>query len=189
MMGLIPRLRRGCSKSSSSAACERPFFVIGERAAQHPGLVTRMLEEGHSVENHTQHHSSWFCTYSPAHLRRELAAAQEAIKAAGAPAPTLFRAPAGVRSPWLEPVLCELGLRLTSWSRRGFDTSQRSPSVVLQRLTGGLRAGEILLLHDGNAGTSNDGQPMVLEVLDPLLDHITELGLSVRPLDPAFKRH
>src|ERR1035438_8316320 len=33
------------------------FFVVGERAEQHPELVRRALAEGHLVENHTWSHS------------------------------------------------------------------------------------------------------------------------------------
>ncbi len=158
------------------------FFLIGERASLHPKLVSQIVAAGHGVENHTQHHSSWFCTYTLKQLRRECMTAQQAICDAGAPAPTRFRAPAGVRSPWLQPVLSQMGLELTSWSRRGFDTSQRDPGRVLRRLTQGLSAGEILLLHDGNAATTDDGEPMVLKVLEPLLDQIEAMNLTARQL-------
>ena len=40
---------------------------------------------------------------------------------------------------------------LVSWTRRGFDTVRREPAGVLARLCDGLAAGDILLLHDGNA--------------------------------------
>src|SRR5207244_941541 len=65
--------------------------------------------------------------------------------------PPLFRAPAGLRNPFLEPVLARLDLRLTSWTRRGFDTVSHSADVVFGRLTHHLKGGDILLLHDGHA--------------------------------------
>lgn len=161
------------------------FFLIGEKASAHPELVHQIINSGHQVENHTQHHSSWFCTFLPKQLFDEISEAQIAITTAGAPRPTHFRAPAGVRSPWLQPVLKHLGLELTSWSRRGFDTSQTDPKRVLRRLTRNLSAGEILLLHDGNAGITSKGATMVLEVLPPLLDEIDRLGFKVQALSPA----
>lgn len=159
------------------------FFLIGERAAAHPDLVRQIIDQGHHVENHTQHHSSWFCTFLPNRLFHEIREAQVCITKAGVPRPSRFRAPAGVRSPWLQPVLRHLGLELTSWSRRGFDTSQPDPKRVLRRLTRDLSGGEILLLHDGNAGSTTHGATMILEVLPPLLDEIDRLGLKVLPLD------
>ena len=60
-----------------------------------------------------------------------------------------FRAPAGFRSPLLDPVLAKCGMRYVSWTRRGYDAVRRDPRGVLQRLTRGLVAGDVLVLHDG----------------------------------------
>jgi peptidoglycan/xylan/chitin deacetylase (PgdA/CDA1 family) len=83
--------------------------------------------------------------------------------------PTFFRAPAGLRNPFLAPVLHREGLTLASWTRRGFDTRERDAARVLQRLTRGLAAGDILLLHDGNAARDAQGRPVILDVLPALL--------------------
>jgi hypothetical protein len=73
-----------------------------------------------------------------------------------------FARPAGLRNPFLAPVLHRLGLTLASWTRRGFDTRERDPQGVLQRLVRGLAAGDILLLHDGNAARDRGGRPVIL---------------------------
>jgi peptidoglycan/xylan/chitin deacetylase (PgdA/CDA1 family) len=80
-----------------------------------------------------------------------------------------FRAPAGLRNPFLDPVLARLGLRLASWSARGFDTRIGDVERVKNRLLRGLRAGAILLLHDGNAARTPGGTPVILEVLPTVL--------------------
>lgn len=161
------------------------FFLIGARAAEHPELVRQILQRGHAVQNHTHLHSSWFCTYSPRHLERELRSAQRALIDAGAPSPDQFRAPAGVRSPWLQPVLHRLGLRLVTWTHRGFDTSQPDPERVYERLTHRLLPGSILLLHDGNAARDEQGRPVVLTVLPRLLDELDRRGLEACPVLPT----
>ena len=79
--------------------------------------------------------------------------------------PRFFRAPAGLRNPFLEPVLARESLQLVSWTRRGFDTVNGSARAVLGRLTRRLRAGDILLLHDGHAARTAAGTPVILEVL------------------------
>ena len=92
--------------------------------------------------------------------------------------PTAFRAPAGLRNPFLDPVLHRLGLNLVSWTRRGFDTRERDPARVLARLTRGLAGGDILLLHDGHAARSrSSAAPVVLDVLPPLLAALRDAGL------------
>jgi len=93
-------------------------------------------------------------------------------------APRFFRAPMGLRSPLLDPVLAKCGLHYVSWTRRGFDAIHRDPKKVLQRLAGGLAAGDILLLHDNGYSRTRDGTPVVLAVLPELLDRIQAQGLK-----------
>jgi hypothetical protein len=73
-------------------------------------------------------------------------------------------------------------LALTSWTRRGFDTVDRRPERIAQRLTRGLQAGDILLFHDGNAARDQSGNPVVLETLARVLDTLDVLGLGSGPL-------
>ena len=102
-------------------------------------------------------------------MRAEVERAQQSIAAATGQEPRFFRAPAGLRNPFLEGVLATLDLSLVSWTRRGFDTVAREPGLVLARLTRNLAAGDILLLHDGHAARTATGTPVVLEVLPGLL--------------------
>lgn len=153
------------------------FFCIGERAARRPDLCREIVERGHAVENHTQHHGHGFSLLGPRGLAREILSAQETLTSVTGQAPRFFRAPAGLRSPLLEPVLSRLDLRLATWTRRGFDTRARNPGRVTRRLTRGLAAGDILLLHDGNAARAPDGEPMVIRVLPDLLRDIAASGL------------
>lgn len=159
------------------------FFCVGRRARRHPAVVARIVAEGHGVENHSDRHSNAFWFYPPGRLGRELEAAQRALReAGGGPAPTWFRAPAGIRSPWLQGALAGSALRLASWTRRGFDTVARDPARVLERLTDGLADGDVLLLHDGSAARTAAGVPVVLEALPGLLDALERAGLAAEPL-------
>jgi len=83
--------------------------------------------------------------------------------------PHYFRAPAGLRNVFLDFVLQKLGLCLVSWTRRGFDTRQRNARIVLDSLCRNLKAGDILLLHDGNAALTHQGNAVIVEVLPVLL--------------------
>ncbi len=153
------------------------FFCIGKRADKHPDLVREIVRQGHSVENHTYHHSPFFAFSGLARLGREIDRNQEALEALTARAPIYFRPPAGVRSPLLEPVLASRGLHLATWSRRGFDTTDRNAHRVSGRLLAGLTADSILLLHDGNAARTRNHRPIVLEVLPRVLDALEERDL------------
>lgn len=161
------------------------FFCIGTRAQQHPALCREIVRRGHAVENHSQHHRHNFSLMGPRGIRNELLLAQETLAGITGRRPQFFRAPAGLRNPLLDPVLAALGLRLASWTRRGFDTRTADPEVLLRRLAKDLRAGDILLLHDGNAARTPSGVPAILQVLPPLLERAAAQGLRTVTLGQA----
>jgi peptidoglycan/xylan/chitin deacetylase (PgdA/CDA1 family) len=162
------------------------FFCVGRKAAAQPALLRDMIAAGHSVENHSYGHSWLFACYGLGALRREATAAQDAIARITGRPPRFFRAPMGLRSPLLDPVLAAMGLRYVSWTRRGFDTVCRDPGLVLRRLTAGVSAGDVLLLHDGGSARGADGRPVVLAVLPLLLRELAARGLRAVSLPEAL---
>ncbi len=154
------------------------FFCIGKNVARYPDLCREIVRRGHAVENHSDQHWWHFALLGVAGFTRELRAAQETIAGVTGQAPLFFRAPAGLRSPLLDPALCRVGLRLASWTRRGFDTVERNPDTVLRRLLSNLQGGDILLVHDGNAARTATGQPVILAVLPQVLSAIRAAGLT-----------
>ncbi len=162
------------------------FFCIGERVERYPDLAREIAERGHSIENHSQHHRHNFSLLGPRAMRTEIARAQESISHATGQAPHFFRAPAGLRNPFLDPILNDLDLRLASWTRRGFDTVNGHADTVYRRLATSLRGGDILLMHDGNAALGNSGVPVILDVLPRLLDALQERGLTPVTLRAAL---
>lgn len=154
------------------------FFCIAERASRHPKLTREMVARGHSVQNHSHRHRHNFSLLGPAALAREITRAQQVLTEISGTRPSCFRAPAGFRNVFLDPVLHREGLSLVSWTRRGFDTREHDPERVLARLTHKLAGGDILLLHDGHAMASWDsGRPIVLDVLSRLLAQCRDAGL------------
>jgi peptidoglycan/xylan/chitin deacetylase (PgdA/CDA1 family) len=156
------------------------FFCIGERAARYPQLVREIVAAGHGVENHSLRHRHDFALLGLRQYCREIGAAQDLLRELTGSAPRFFRAPAGLRNPFLDPALARLALQLVSWTRRGFDTRNGDAADVLARLTHALAPGDILLLHDGHAARTPAGVPVVLEVLPRLLDALAESRL--RPI-------
>jgi peptidoglycan-N-acetylglucosamine deacetylase len=162
------------------------FFCIGERVQRYAGLTREMARRGHSVENHSQRHLNSFSLLGPRSLVAEIERAQDTIGITTGQPPLFFRAPAGLRNPFLDPVLTRLGLRLASWTRRGFDTVSTSVEAVLGKLTRDLGAGDILLLHDGHAALTVTGVPVILEVLPRLLDALAAAELTPVTLRAAL---
>jgi peptidoglycan/xylan/chitin deacetylase (PgdA/CDA1 family) len=165
------------------AGARATFFCIGRRAAAHPDLTAEIARRGHRVENHSHTHPHLFACYPWGALRREIERAQDAIAETAGCRPRLFRAPAGLRNPLLDGVLHRNGLRLVSWTRRGFDAIARDPESIARRLLQGLAPGDILLLHDGLTVRERGGNRQVLEILPRVLDALAARRLRSVPVE------
>jgi peptidoglycan/xylan/chitin deacetylase (PgdA/CDA1 family) len=170
-----------------AAGAKASFFCIGRYAERHPALCQEIVARGHSVENHGDSHSWIFALFGMGRMRADISAAQEKLaKISGRP-PQFFRPTAGLRNPLLDPVLSRLGLKLATWTRRPYDTSEGDPQVVYDRLVANLAAGDILLLHDGHAALTPVGEPVILAVLPRLLKLFAERRLNPVTLPAALK--
>ena len=147
------------------AGARATFFVVGKRGAAQRPLLREIVRRGHRLGNHTWSHPTGFFFLGPKALRLQIARTQDLLGEEAGEPPLWFRAPAGIRSPLLEPLLARAGLRLASWTRRGFDTVERNPETVARRLTRGLAAGDVLLLHDAGP-VALKALPGVLQAMD-----------------------
>lgn len=129
------------------------FFCVGKHAAAQTDLIRRMRDEGHAIGNHTQDHKKlgWLGRRA---IEHQIDAAQASIASAGVPAPVLFRAPHGVKSPLLRGILQQRGLSLCAWSHDIQDFQRPGVSRLIKRANPGLRAGEVVLMHDGGGDRS-----------------------------------
>ena len=168
-----------------AANAHATFFCIGTAVETHPRLAREIVRRGHAIENHSYAHRHHFSLMGPNQLRNEIMRAQNVISDVTGQSPVYFRAPAGLRSPLLDPVLQSLNLQLVSWTRRGFDTVATDPGKVLKKLERNLSAGDILLLHDGNPASCANGKPMVLDVLPKLLGTLQTMSLHAVSLRNA----
>lgn len=169
----------------AAAGARATFFCIGQRVRRHAALAREIVRRGHHIENHTESHPHAFAAYGWRRMAAQVAGGQRSIAGVTGRAPHFFRAVAGLRNPFLDPILARHGLRLAAWTRRGYDTREGDAATVLARLTRRLAAGDVLLLHDGNAARTAQGQPVVLAVLPPLLAALRAQGLRSVPLADA----
>jgi Predicted xylanase/chitin deacetylase len=126
------------------------FFVKGSLAAQRPDLVTTILAGSHSVENHSQTHPSGaFWCLPPKAIESQIDTCGAALEAITGTRPRLFRAPVGMKNPFVHPILARRGMMLVGWSVRGFDSFGEDVERVVQRIVPRVRAGSIVVMHQG----------------------------------------
>jgi peptidoglycan-N-acetylglucosamine deacetylase len=125
------------------------FFVIGRRAAAHPGLVAEILRRGHEVAHHTHTHPArTFWSAGPKRVRTELDQALAAMQPAGA-RPRWFRPPVGIKNFFLGQELARRGLENVGWNIRSYDSRSDDPAQVASRVMARVRPGSIVLMHEG----------------------------------------
>lgn len=169
-----------------AAGARASFFCIGWRARANPALCREIVSRGHRVENHGDSHSNAFSLFGPRRMRADIAAAQATLSDITGQVPLFFRPTAGLRNPFLEPVLADLDLQLAAWTRRPYDTRDGRARQVLQRLTRDLGPGDILLLHDGHAALTPEGQPVIVATLPALLDTLKAQQLRTVTLQQSL---
>lgn len=164
------------------------FFVKGARALAHPELVAAMAAAGHEVANHSHDHpSATFWCLPPAAIAREIDRCNDAIASIlGAP-PRRFRAPVGMKNPFVHPHLARRGMTLVAWSARGFDgVDGFDLDATVARTLRDARPGAIVLLHQGVRG--RDGSPASAACIAKVLDGLAARGLRcVIPANEALR--
>jgi peptidoglycan/xylan/chitin deacetylase (PgdA/CDA1 family) len=158
------------------------FFVIGARGEAHPHLITEILMRGHEVANHTFHHRSgsiWAA--GPKTIAREIDDCAALLRPTPQRPARFFRAPAGLKSPFLHPVLRARGLQLIGWRARGFDTIRRDATAVARAISKQVRPGAIILLHEGHHQAH-------AESIAATVREVSEAGFRFVVPDPAQLR-
>lgn len=140
------------------------FYVIGERAKNHPNIIRRIVNEGHEVGNHTWNHPN-LTKLSDSQVRSELNRTRDAIVSASGVQPRTMRPPYGALSQrQREWIYREYGYPTVMWDVDPLDWKKPGPSVVANRLIQGTRNGSILLVHDLHS-SSVDAMPQTVDRL------------------------
>ena len=127
------------------------FFVVGPNARRYPGIMKRMVAEGHEIGNHTMTHGN-LSKMSNAQIRKELDGCRDAIIASCGVNPRIMRAPYGALQSSQKLFIKETwGYPNIHWSVDPEDWKRPGPSVVANRITSRTRAGGIVLVHDIHA--------------------------------------
>lgn len=151
------------------------FFCIGKRVEAHPQLIHRMYDAGHLIGNHSFYHRATFDLQTPAAIGTELQTTDQAIARAIGVKPIYFRPPFGVTNPMVASAVRKGKYKTIGWSIRSLDTVVKDRARLLRRITGSLKAGDIILLHDHGHCTA--------DILTDLIKQISALGLKIVRVD------
>ncbi|MEU8421569.1 polysaccharide deacetylase family protein [Micromonospora sp. NPDC048835] len=158
------------------------FCVVGENAQNHPDLLQSIVNDGHTLCNHSWHHDVGLGARSADAIRSDLLRTNAAIRAAVPNAPIVwYRQPGGA---WTYPVVSvarQLGMTPLHWSVDPSDWELPGASKITATVVTQAEPGSVVLLHD--AGGDRQG---TVEALRRMLPDLTaRFELEALPTDPT----
>jgi peptidoglycan/xylan/chitin deacetylase (PgdA/CDA1 family) len=153
------------------------FFVVGEQVERRPSLVAEILAAGHAVELHGHRHRNML-RVAPTAIAGDLDRGAAIVADATGRAPLLHRAPLGIYSPAGLAVVRRRGWTPTLWSRWGRDWRRGATAdAIAADAAGGVRAGDVVLLHDADYYSAPDSWRRTVAALPAILDSVGAAGL------------
>lgn len=125
------------------------FFLVGENAEKFPAVVQQILDEGHTIGNHTHNHLNGFKTSLEKYLKNVDECAHHVSS-------TLFRPPYGKLTRSQGKSLIANGYRIIMWDVLSYDFDKTiSPEQCANNVIKHLSAGSIVVLHDSEKAEKN----------------------------------
>ncbi len=156
------------------------FFMLGRQVERHPNIARRVAAEGHEIGNHSYSHRIYLYRGGLV-TQREMQAAQEAIIKTTGVRPRFSRPPCGVRTPAYFSVARQMNLRTVQWTVAGMDWKNLRATQIAREVLKNVRAGSIILLHDGDSTSRRDRMETVL-ALPLIVARLKGRGLKIVPL-------
>ncbi len=154
------------------------FFLVGNYLKTAPELVRRMVEEGHTVANHTASHPDMSRLGDRAVFSEELQSLERQYKdLTGQDMVKFYRPPQGKYSEQNLQMAKEMGYYTFFWSLAYVDwyvDKQPTREEALSKLTSRIHPGAIVLLHSTSSTNA--------AVLDELLTKWESMGYTFAPL-------
>lgn len=154
------------------------FFCVGQQMKQFPEITKRLVNEGHTVGNHTFSHNEQFGFFSTKKVIEELQNTNALCKELIGKELLLFRPPFGVTNPRIKKAIDSVGLQSIGWSVRSLDTTSKSSAKIFQSIKNTVSQGDVILLHDTSEKT--------VVILEQLLVYLKEQNFELVSIPTLF---
>ena len=159
----------------SNAGAKAAFFALGRMALLHPGLVERIVLEGHDLGNHGFDHRR-LDRMSSAKALGQIEKTADILEKITSKRPVLFRPPYGRFDPRFKKWMGITGNRMVLWNLMSYDFDETDTDHLVRRIESRLSPGSLIVLHDGLRGTP------LLSALPGVLTAIRFRGLTAESL-------
>ncbi len=176
--GPTPEITNWVLETLKQFNAKATFFCIGSNIEKHPEIFQNILNSGHAIGNHTQHHVKGWKTKTKAYLK-EVDIAQSVINLEPKNQDYLFRPPYGQIKPKQGKKLIELGYKIIMWDVLSFDWEQEiSEEKCLDNVISKSKKGSIIVFHDSIKASKN-----LTFVLPKVLEIFSKKGYKFKALE------
>ncbi|AJY75724.1 polysaccharide deacetylase family protein [Paenibacillus beijingensis] len=161
------------------------FFIVGQRAKEHPEMVRRIVREGHAIGNHSYNHMV-FSNLSQHKFSLQIAKTESILKSIVGFAPRYIRPPYGEITPGQLEWARKHGYYIVNWNVDSEDWRSISSGRVLQNIKRTLTPGSIVLQHAGG-GVGEDLSGTV-KALPELIGYLRQKGYEIVTLPELLGR-
>jgi len=156
---------------------------VGNYMEKNADLVRRMVDEGHTVGNHTMHHYDMSKLTTQEAFSRELQELEALYKEiTGQDMEKYYRPPQGIYSQENLKMAQELGYKTVFWSLAYVDwnnDAQPSREEAFRKLLPRTHPGAVVLLHSTSQTNA--------QILDELIEKWKEAGYSFGTMEELFR--
>ncbi len=157
------------------------FFCIGKNVQDNPNLFNLILEEGHSIGNHTQNHLKGWKNTTKDYVKNIKEADntfKKSIANANHTLQNIFRPPYGKITRPQGKMLIRLGYKIIMWDVISFDWDKTlAKENCLKNVLSKTKNGSIVVFHDSVKASKN-----MQYALPKVLKHFSKKGYSFKAL-------
>lgn len=151
------------------------FFCIGHRIKGNEKILQQIIDDGHTIGNHSYSHHFWFDMFSSNKMLIDLKQMDAEVVRVTGRHPKLFRPPYGVTNPNLAKAINSGNYTPVGWSVRSLDTVIKDKGKLLERISQSINPGAVFLFHDTSETT--------VQVLPDFFKEVKKKGYEIIPLD------
>jgi peptidoglycan/xylan/chitin deacetylase (PgdA/CDA1 family) len=145
------------------------FFVVGKQVEANPGVLKRMVEERHDIQNHTYNHRA-LEFLSAKEIEQELAAGSVSVRDLTGKGTCFLRPPGARAGKKLPEIAKALGMTAVYWTANCVSVEGTTREKMLSYAVSSAKPGGIILMHNLEGVT--------LQALPGIIDRLRDKGYT-----------
>lgn len=158
------------------------FCMLGTNMKQHPDLVSKVLEKGHEICNHSFTHKEYLKTTTPENIVKEIDDTNNLFKKFGNDSsPRYYRAPEGVFNENTIEALRREKMIPLSWTVDSKDWTLPGEQSIINNVLSEVGDEKIILMHDGGGV-----REQTVKALPTIIEELKNQGYTFTTPSPKW---